>query len=287
MPRKFAFALLVLLASGSSALAGGVMAAPSSAIQWHTSYNKGLALAKQTGKPVLIDFWADWCPPCKAMDREVWNQEKVITLSEKFVCVSVDTDKDSAAAGRFYVKALPTIVLADSWGNAIIRHEGYLPASSLTKMMESFPANFSEINEWNGILERDDKNTIALTRIGDFYRRLGALDLSNRYLKKALQTPGAKSDASLRETLLITIGLNHFRMGQFKDAQKTFQQCLKEVPDGTQCDKALLGIVTSQINQKKIADAEKTYEQLKTKYPDSAATQQAARNLQEVRGRQP
>ena len=282
MPRKSGFSmigLLILFGFADVSIA-------TAQIDWRYSYRSALKQAKQSGKPILIDFWASWCPPCKAMDKEVWPNNRVVALSEKFVCISVDIDKDSATSSLYHVNAIPTIVFADPWGNALTSREGYTQATELAEIMKGIPGDYSEVKDWFASLEEDSKDGIALCRIGEFYRKRNVIDLSNIYFKRALKTKALETDLAMREAILLAVGLNYLKLKKYDDARKSFEQCLKEVPNATQCDKALLGIVAAQIQKRKIADAEKTFEQLKSKYPESSATQQALQILQQARTQQ-
>ncbi|HSR70696.1 MAG TPA: thioredoxin family protein [Acidobacteriota bacterium] len=279
-PRIALLCLFLLCALFPPSLVAG-----SGEVEWVRHYGTGLEQAKELGRPVIIEFWADWCPPCRQMEREVWPDDKVVELSKKFVLISVDTDRDNGTARRFQVNVLPTIVFADPWGNAINRHEGYLHANSLISMMEAFPEDFSQISEWLAILDKDGKDLQALTRIGQYYRDLGVVDLSNRYLERAVKSKQADSKPELKENLRIWIGLNHLKMAENKKARKSFERCLKEFPDGSQCDKAMLGVVTALLQEGKLDQAQEWYQQLALKFPESNAAQQAARNIEMVRGR--
>ncbi|HSR54195.1 MAG TPA: thioredoxin family protein [Acidobacteriota bacterium] len=280
IPRYALLFVLLLSLLSLPCLAGG-----SDEVEWVRNYADGIALAKETGRPVVIDFWADWCGPCLKMDREVWPDDQVVELSKKFVLISIDTDRDEGTARRFQVDSLPTVVFADSWGNVINRHEGYLHVDPLVNIMEAFPKDLSEINKWNAILDKDGKNVEALTQVGQFYAGLGVADLSNRYFKRALKTKEAKSNPSIDEGLRILIGLNQLKMGDNKDARKSFERCLKEYPDGSQCDRAMLGVITALLNQGKLDKAEMWYDELVLKFPGSDSAKQAARNIEMVRAR--
>jgi thioredoxin-like negative regulator of GroEL len=264
----------------------GATASQPPAIEWHRNFDKAIKLAKELGKPVIMDFWASWCGPCRQMDQEVWPRAEVVAQSQKFVCISVDVDTNEALATRFRANPIPLIVFADPWGNEITRHVGYLHASSLARVMKAFPSDFSGLNAWNAVLERDSKNVEALSGVAEFYRTLNAWDLSNRYYERALKTDAAKANPEMKEAFLLAMGLNCLKLKDYKDARKTFEKCLKEVPNGSRCATALLGLVTAHIGQGKIAEAEKTFEQLQSQYPDSPATRQAAQNLQAVKGSQ-
>jgi thiol-disulfide isomerase/thioredoxin len=274
----FFLTLIVCLSTFATARAG-----TGEEIAWQTDYHVALELAKRTGKPLLIEFWAIWCGPCKVLDREVWPDPKVVALSRKFVCVAVDVDKDRATTGLYQATAIPAIILADPWGNVLNRHRGILHASALARMMEVIPDNFSEISEWNAALAEDGQHGLALLRIGEFYRRLKIMDLSNDYLKRALKSKAAAEDLELRESALVMLGLNYLRLKKYDDGRKTFEQCLKEVPQGSQGDIALLGLSAAELFQGKIPEAEKTIEQLRVKYPSSEALKKAEENLQQAK----
>ncbi|REK29301.1 MAG: DUF255 domain-containing protein [Planctomycetota bacterium] len=72
---------------------------------------EALARAEQEGKPVVIDFHAEWCLPCKRMLKETFPDPKVASLLRRCIFLKVDTDKHPALARRFGVAGLPDIRL--------------------------------------------------------------------------------------------------------------------------------------------------------------------------------
>ena len=281
MRRKILLALAI--AACSIPVTSSLAQKRSSGITWNRNYSAALKQAQQAGKPILMDFTATWCPPCREMEKDVWPDERVVAGSERFVCVSIDVDMNEGIAMKYGAQSIPLIVLADPWGNVIGKHAGYLEARSLVSWMDAFPSDFSQVLEWIAIADKDPSNAKALTSIGEFYRSVNAYDVSNRYYGRALKSDAAKTDLDLREQVLLMMGLNHLRLGNPNEARKTFERCLRECPTGKRCDTALLGVMTTQIKQGKLAEAEKTLAELKTKYPDSAATAQAVRNLDDAR----
>jgi thioredoxin-like negative regulator of GroEL len=255
-------------------------------LEWNRDYSSALQLAQKSGKPILIDFQASWCAPCREMEKEVWIEQKLVEQSKKFVCISIDVDRNKEVATKYNIKNLPTIIFADSWGNKLTRNEGYMSALSIKQIMAAFPGDFSALREWSAILADDEKNTEALFQVGEFYRRNNLPDLSIQYLKQALKTKDAETNGQMREKILLGTGLTYLKWKKYKDAYKTFEQCLKEISDGSQTDKALLGIVASQIYLGKFGDAEKTFETLKTRFPNSSSIKLAEQSIEQAKQNQ-
>ena len=104
-------------------------------IQW-LSYEKGLALAKETGKPVLVNFTADWCRYCHMMKKETYSKPAVISyVNEHYVPVKVDTQRDQATAARYYVRSIPVIWFLSSDGEKITSLPGYVDAPNFLKVL--------------------------------------------------------------------------------------------------------------------------------------------------------
>lgn len=94
---------------------------PKAEIVWMTQEKEALAVAKEKGRPVLIDFTAEWCAACKKIARTTFVDPKVRPELERFVMLKVDATNDDDPAvvdvsERYKVKGLPTVILLDSNG---------------------------------------------------------------------------------------------------------------------------------------------------------------------------
>lgn len=117
---------------------GGQPAAP--AFAWRADLDTALAEASRRGVPVLVDFSASWCPPCIAMQHDVWPDAEVGRLIEaRVVPVMVDVDRDPRTAERFDVTGIPTILLLDPDGR-VLQQAGYLPRSGMLRLLRELPA---------------------------------------------------------------------------------------------------------------------------------------------------
>ncbi len=102
-----------------------------------------LAQAKKEGKTVMIDFSADWCPPCKKMEEEAFTDQDIADLLKDTLFVSVDVDHPGAnekAVDKYKPKGLPTVVFLNADGKVIGRAIGFGGVSSfkakITKILQ-------------------------------------------------------------------------------------------------------------------------------------------------------
>lgn len=85
------------------------------------------ALLEKTERPVVVDFWAAWCGPCKVFAPTF--AETAAELVDRFTFVKLDTERDPAAANRYRVQAIPTLLLLQD-GRERARRSGAMDRSS-------------------------------------------------------------------------------------------------------------------------------------------------------------
>jgi thioredoxin 1 len=87
----------------------------------------------QSGKPVLVDFWADWCGPCKMIAPSL--EEISEELGEKVTIAKVDIMENTETASRFGVQSIPLLILFKD-GQPVAQKLGAAPKSQLKAWIE-------------------------------------------------------------------------------------------------------------------------------------------------------
>ena len=92
-------------------------------------------LIKKSETPVLVDFYADWCGPCKTLSPIV--QEVSSALHGRVKVIKVNVDKNQSASMKFGIRGVPTLILFKK-GKILWRQSGVMSKRDLQNTVERF-----------------------------------------------------------------------------------------------------------------------------------------------------
>ncbi len=177
-------------------------------------YNSFLLLAKEQKKPVIIDFVADWCGPCKKMDRELWKSEEFKKLNN-YIFIEVDIDVNTVLSSRFRVSSIPRVIIqvANTQNDIFFDKLGYSSKNEYLRELQYFNSfNYSELYDNDDTFENMG-NSYRNLFFKDISKKNTFLKLSSKYFRKALKA----NETKLNQLNLI---YNQALLGQHKKAKK-------------------------------------------------------------------
>ncbi len=115
-------------------------AAATHKLEWVKGEAAGIAAARRDHKPALLDFYADWCIPCKEMELKTFDAPEVSAELERFQLVKVDCTSDDdpqvvATKKRYGAATLPTVVLIDSSGKVVTKIDHLVTPQELLPLL--------------------------------------------------------------------------------------------------------------------------------------------------------
>jgi len=111
-------------------------------MQWQVYSSQSYESALRARKPIMLDFYADWCIPCKELEQSTFSAPEVIRLSENFALFKIDltgavTPEIKAVQEKFKVKGVPTIIFIARDGQELedLRLLGFEKADTMLKRL--------------------------------------------------------------------------------------------------------------------------------------------------------
>jgi hypothetical protein len=229
---------------------------------------------------------------CERLELDVLSQADVGEAAARYVPLMLSLQNratvgpsatEADVARRYKLATPPTLLLADPWGNEIVRLVGYTPRDRVLRILKALPADFAPLRSAGEALRADPVSLPALVSAAAFYESSGLGVFAERCYDRAADTPAARGSVEARRGLAVARGLNLLRLGQAKRAAEIFKAEVDAGATGPQADVVLFGWAMAELSQGNRDRAKAIADQLGRDFPASPYTERLRQNLGPLR----
>ncbi|MBW3543614.1 MAG: thioredoxin family protein [Planctomycetes bacterium] len=137
-------------------------------VAWLTEFSKAQRESRRLNRPLLVHFYADWCTPCRRMERTVLENASVRErLASGFVAVKIDSDRHPELVRRFDVQSLPTDLIFSPDGRLLSATQGVDEATVYLARLERVAPSASTRPLPDALMDEERSQQVPVVFEGD------------------------------------------------------------------------------------------------------------------------
>ncbi len=249
---------------------------------YDTTFAEAKMAAANGDKPIVIDFYTDWCTWCKKLDTEVYTDPRTIDFfTNKMVLFKTNAEVDTALSHQFHISGYPTLVMTDSKGNEIDRIIGYEPTEPFLQDLENFQKGIGTLTD---LLQRADTSTDRdlYFQIADKYKYRGGDDDAITWYNKVIAA-GQPTDSMSGESKFAIADM-YLRSQKYDQALDGYGEISKNFKGSNFAELADIYTGIAYTKKGDTAKAISAYEKFVKVHPNSEDTSYARTQISKLKG---
>jgi thioredoxin-related protein len=231
------------------------------------TFQQALDKAKAEKKPIMIDFYTDWCKWCDTLDVYTYADAKVTEYVDKNVIpYKIDAEKGEGVdlAKKYKVSGFPTILFVTSDGEEIDRLLGYVPPDKFLESMSDYVKGVNTVGALKAELQKNPDNPDAQYRMASKYAAQNDLANAAAHFAKLMELDPKNEHA---DEASFYVAMNDFRTTKDPTALTAFAEAY---PNSQYAGSAVMSLANYFMREKKHDEARNQFEAYFEKRPNDA-----------------
>jgi len=282
MASPLALALLLATASSESP------APPLLAIKWEKKFDEAVKKARHAGKPLMVDFWAEWCDWCRRLERTTYADPAVVRRAQGFVAVKVNIEgsrRELEVSAKYRVgERLPVVLFLSPEGRPLFRLDGYQGPGQFPRTLEIARQVAGRVMAWEAALESDPGDPAALLGLGRLLFQHEYYDDAQKLLRRSVEHDAASATDGRREARMLLAMLAQVAH-DFGEAERLVKEALSLGSDPNEQPRLLFMLGSTYVSAGRQEEGVQTFEVIIRQFPQSPVAQKAKDTLTSLRRR--
>ena len=255
--------------------------APHGGVVWEKKFDEALERAREADKPLMVDFWADWCGWCHRLDRTTYVDPVVAAKAENFVPVKVNTEggrREVEVVETYEVHNLPTILFLSPRGRQVMRVNGFQGPGRFPRTMDQALETARRVMAWEEAIDKDPDDATALFALGEHLFKEDCFEESHDLLARAAAHDRKRPTQERRRTRFLLAILQHVQR-QFAEAETMIKEALSIDPEAPDQPQLLYILGRTYVQWGRHAEGVATMQVIVREHPQSPMAQKARETL--------
>lgn len=274
--------MIEALALAAALFSGAPRGAAAAGLRWERSFDEAQKKARAAHKPLMVDFWADWCSWCHRLDHTTYVDPRVVQLAQGFIPVKVNTEGDTreaAIALRYEVGSLPTIAFVSPAGRMILRVSGYQGPGQFPLTLAQAQDLATRVMGWEAALERNPEDAATLMALGVHLFDQESFAESRALLAKAIRFDAERPAQDRKQSRMLVALILKTYDRKYPEAEALLREGLAIKPPSDEDPKLLWVLGRTYLAWGKQPEARAVLQEIVTAYAESPVAQKARETL--------